>query len=270
MKYLIVNADDYGHTAGVSEGIRYAHLKGIVTSTSAMMNNRHIEEELVRLVELCPRIGMGVHLVLTYGQPVQPVGSLPVLMHLSPDGQHFFKDLAAVADQVDLGEVKAEWQAQIDKFISITGRPPDHLDGHHHIMCLNSNFYNIYLELAQQYGCAVRRPVDEKLAELGGNNACDARVIMPDRLDTRFYSDGVSEAMLDEMIIDISAGTTEWMCHPARVDAVIQHISDYNIRRADELDLLTQANLRQKIDRAGIRLISFGDLVAAAYQENLK
>ena len=36
-RLLIVNADDYGYTAGVSEGIRRAHRQGIVSSTSVMM-----------------------------------------------------------------------------------------------------------------------------------------------------------------------------------------------------------------------------------------
>jgi predicted glycoside hydrolase/deacetylase ChbG (UPF0249 family) len=36
-RQLIVNADDYGRTAGVVEGILQAHQQGIVTSTTAMM-----------------------------------------------------------------------------------------------------------------------------------------------------------------------------------------------------------------------------------------
>ncbi len=35
---LIVNADDYGRTPGVSTGIRDAHLRGIVTTTTVLIN----------------------------------------------------------------------------------------------------------------------------------------------------------------------------------------------------------------------------------------
>ncbi len=35
---LIVNADDFGRTRGTSAGIIRAHLNGIVTGTTAMMN----------------------------------------------------------------------------------------------------------------------------------------------------------------------------------------------------------------------------------------
>ena len=37
-KKLIVNADDFGRTPSVTEGILRAHKEGIVTSTTAMMN----------------------------------------------------------------------------------------------------------------------------------------------------------------------------------------------------------------------------------------
>jgi predicted glycoside hydrolase/deacetylase ChbG (UPF0249 family) len=54
MKKLIVNADNYGHTAGVSEGIRQAHLHGIVTSTSVMMNRPATAQTIEDAARLCP------------------------------------------------------------------------------------------------------------------------------------------------------------------------------------------------------------------------
>ena len=38
MKQLIINSDDYGRTPEISRGIREAHLRGVVTSTTCMMN----------------------------------------------------------------------------------------------------------------------------------------------------------------------------------------------------------------------------------------
>ncbi|HCS39550.1 MAG TPA: hypothetical protein DIW44_08195 [Anaerolineaceae bacterium] len=79
-KRLIVNADDYGHTHGVSQGIRLAHLRGIVTSTTAMMNYRGAEDDLRKATHECPRLGLGLHLVLTSGNPVLPVEKVPDLV----------------------------------------------------------------------------------------------------------------------------------------------------------------------------------------------
>ena len=69
-KRLIVNADDYGHSPGICLGIREAHLEGIVTSTTAMMNRPLAPAELTVAARTCPNLGVGVHLVLTAGKPV--------------------------------------------------------------------------------------------------------------------------------------------------------------------------------------------------------
>ncbi|MBA3075615.1 MAG: ChbG/HpnK family deacetylase [Anaerolineae bacterium] len=81
-KRLIVNADDYGHTRGVSQGIRLAHLRGIVTSTTAMMNYPGAVDDLRMAVKECPRLGLGLHLVLTSGRPVLPAEKVPDLVNL--------------------------------------------------------------------------------------------------------------------------------------------------------------------------------------------
>jgi predicted glycoside hydrolase/deacetylase ChbG (UPF0249 family) len=258
-KYLIINADDYGLTPGISEGIRLAHLNGVVTSTSAMMNGSHIDRELPELMEQCPHIGAGVHLVITVGKPLLPGEKLLGLMSLSPDGQNLFKEVGAFLDLVDPAEMKAEWVAQIEKFIHLAGRAPDHLDAHHHAMCFGDPFFKVYLELASQYGCGIRQPVDGS-PQAWYQMARDLEVPTPDRLDTRFYDEGVTEAMLEMMIADLPEGASEWMCHPACVDDRLMNSSDYHTRRADELDLLTRPELHHKLDAAGVRLISFGEL----------
>jgi predicted glycoside hydrolase/deacetylase ChbG (UPF0249 family) len=73
MKRLIINADDFGLTPGVTRGILDAHLNGVVTSTSAMMNSPHIADSLAAAQD-APKLGMGVHLVLTWGKPMLTPG----------------------------------------------------------------------------------------------------------------------------------------------------------------------------------------------------
>lgn len=257
MKQLIVNADDYGHTPGVAEGIRRAHLEGIVTSTSAMMNRPFIDKELPKLIEQCPRMGIGVHLVMTSGKPLLPSASLPSLMSLSPDGQTFNHDPLSRIESINPEEVRAEWHAQINKFIRIAGRAPDHLDAHHHAMCFSKKILAVFLELAKEYECSVRRPNESAWLEA---NPIAREICMPDRLDTRFYDEGVSKQTLEQMADDITEGTTEWMCHPAIVDDEIMKTSVYNTCRGKELSQLTQPEIRERIDRNDIKLVSFAFL----------
>ena len=51
-KRLIVNADDYGKTAGVIRGIIRAHREGIVTSTTVMMNMAQVEATYLAWIDV--------------------------------------------------------------------------------------------------------------------------------------------------------------------------------------------------------------------------
>ena len=122
---LIVNSDDYGRTAAVSQGVRNAHLFGIVTSTTCMMNMPTVVEDIRTAMQEAPRLGMGVHLVLTSGQPLLPAAQVPSLV--TSDGAFLKLDqFLAGLDQIDPAQVKAEWRTQIERFVATAGRshPP--------------------------------------------------------------------------------------------------------------------------------------------------
>src|SRR5579862_8076340 len=71
VKTLILNADDFGLTRGVNEGIVRAHNEGILSSTTLMANGLEFDDA-VRLAKSNPRLGVGCHLVLIGGKPVAP------------------------------------------------------------------------------------------------------------------------------------------------------------------------------------------------------
>jgi len=71
---LIVNADDFGLTPGVSAGILDAHRHGIVTSTTVLVTADIDGEQLARARD--SGIGMGIHVNLTLGKPLTPARSL--------------------------------------------------------------------------------------------------------------------------------------------------------------------------------------------------
>jgi len=156
-KYLIVNADDYGHTAGISEGIRRAHLQGIVTSTTAMMNRPASILELPKAQSLCPNLGLGVHLTLTTGQPLLPPGQIPSLV--DENGNFYHSDpFIARLNQINPDQALAEWRAQVELFTRVTGRKPDHLDSHHHSSYFTPALFERMLILASELGCPIRKP----------------------------------------------------------------------------------------------------------------
>jgi hypothetical protein len=278
VKSLIVNADDYGHAPGISEGIRQGHLGGIVTSTSAMMNRPLAPAELTVAARTCPNLGIGVHLVLTAGKPVLAADRLSTLV----DGDGNFHKLPALVErinQIDLEQVWAEWNAQVEKFIHHYGRNPDHLDSHHHCSYFSPALFDRMVRLAEQLHCAIRKPFgadsadaasylpQELVASAMQNYTAFTTQTLPTTTDvfiSDFYGEGATLdhllAVLDAVAADPAHETFELMCHPAKMDHELHGISDYNIQRTDELTILQDQSIRELLRALDISLIKYSDL----------
>jgi predicted glycoside hydrolase/deacetylase ChbG (UPF0249 family) len=272
---LIVNADDYGHTPGISEGIRRAHLQGIVTSTTAMMNRPAAVAELPTAMSLCPKLGLGVHLVLTTGVPLLPGSRIPSLV--DPAGRFYRQEpIIKRLSIINPDEAAAEWHAQVELFVKITGRLPDHLDSHHHHTCFTPALFERLLRLAEELGCPIRNPfmdvsVDarEYLPEMRSEDDLTAvqnllarfKPKSPQHFISNFYDETVSLGHLQALLQKVAAApaplTWELMCHPAVVDDELRRVSDYNDKRGQELAVLTHPGLPNLLKSLQIELISF-------------
>jgi predicted glycoside hydrolase/deacetylase ChbG (UPF0249 family) len=273
---LIVNADDYGRTPGVSAGIREAHRRGIVTSTTAVMNMPGVDEALRQALRDCPRLGLGVHLILTAGRPLLSAGQV---RSLTGDSGAFLRqhDLALALPTLEANEVAAEWRAQVERFVATTERAPDHLDSHHHVSYWTPPLLRAMLALAQEYHCAIRLPTGEDAEQVGGDLPAGAVQPLarwsgplleefqprhPDHLDTSFYGPSATPAHLLDLLAHLPAGTTELMCHPGYADAGLLRGSSYNRQRESELAVLTSPDVIAPVRERGIELIRFGQLPA--------
>ena len=271
---LIVNADDYGHTTGVSAGIRQAHLQGIVTSTTAMMNHSAVDEAIPQAQRGCPQLGLGVHLVLTSGSPLLPASQVPSLV--DEDGQFFGEyGLIARLTSINPEEVRREWRAQVEKFVHLAGCAPDHIDSHHHASYFTSDLFRIQLELAREHHCAIRVPLGQAAAnivsELPPEIArrtieqtprllSEFEIPYPGSFLSSFYDETVNQEYLLAQLDTLSSGVTELMCHPGLVDAALLSTSTYLYQRETELAILTSPAVAAKIRERGIQLVSFGQI----------
>lgn len=79
MKHLIINADDFGLSPGVNQGIAEAYQAGGISSTTVMVNMPGFTDA-VRLASLHPGLGVGLHFNLTYGRPVSDPRLIPSLI----------------------------------------------------------------------------------------------------------------------------------------------------------------------------------------------
>jgi predicted glycoside hydrolase/deacetylase ChbG (UPF0249 family) len=269
---LIVNADDYGRTSKVSEGIRAAHLRGIVTTTTVMMNLPGAAEDVLLALAKTPTLGLGVHLNLTYGRPIAAPSRLPSIT--AADGQFLPRDvLISQSRTIRPGEAELEWRAQIERFLQ-TGAVLDHLDSHHHIAALKEGLWKVQIQLAEEYGCGVRAPfpddlsLDEVLriypagcAEFAAgparNHLAESGVFSPDRFLAGFFGAKIDLPHLLSMIEQIPAGVSEIMCHPGFTDPDLLRTSGYAQERLLELQTLTSPELKSMIREEGIHLSTF-------------
>jgi len=265
-KKLIVNSDDYGRTPEISRGIREAHLQGIVTSTTCMMNIPTTAEDIAMALRETPKLGLGVHLVLTMGKPLSAREAVPSIA--DADG-YFFKYTPFIENlpKLNIDEVRAEWRTQIERFIQATGRKPTHLDSHHHSSFFAPELFRAMLELAAEYDCAIRFPFTddparelEKTARLVPAIMKDFNPPKPRTFLVDFYDDGATQDALLDIINSLGDGTSELMCHPGYVDEAFAKESSYNFQREQELKILIDPTIKQAIQANNIELISFADL----------
>jgi predicted glycoside hydrolase/deacetylase ChbG (UPF0249 family) len=272
-RYLIVNADDFGHTPGVSQGILRAHREGIVTSTSVMIN-KPAAAEAIRLAQHdAPRLGLGLHLNLTSGKPVLPADDIPDLVQA--DGTfHRPPELMPRLATIDMLQVEQELRAQVARFIEQAGRSPDHLDSHHNSTYMSPSIASLMLQLATELSVPVRNSfptleyiqedpsaglTPHAVGEIAARVAASG-VLMPDHFVYHFYDERATLGDLLNVLVDVPEGVTELMCHPAVVDEAIRAASVYAERRSDELAALTHPSVHELIAAQGLQLISFGGL----------
>ena len=272
MKRLIINSDDYGRTPDISRGIRESHLQGVVTSTTCMMNIPTTAHDVAVAVQETPRLGLGVHLVLTMGKPILPPEAVPSIV--DADGNHLKYDpFLQNLPRLNIQEVKAEWRAQIEAFIRAAGRKPDHLDSHHHSSYFTPELFRGMLEIAREYNCPIRNPIAYGANPTAGMPGAAAPMSehaprlmrefnarSTDTMFVSFYDEGATHAELLDIISKVENGTSEIMCHPGYVDAAFAKESAYNDQRERELKILTDPSIKKAIEANHIELITFADL----------
>jgi predicted glycoside hydrolase/deacetylase ChbG (UPF0249 family) len=131
---IILCADDYALTEGVSRAVGELAAARRISATSALVTTPHWPAMAPRLAAHRGRIALGLHLNLTLGRPL---GAMP---RLAPRGTFPRRNelLARALLRLGAAEVAAEIARQLDAFEARVGFPPDHIDGHEHIHVLPS------------------------------------------------------------------------------------------------------------------------------------
>ena len=246
MRALIVNADDFGLTRGVSAGILAAHRLGIVTSTTVLVTADPDRAELAEARDA--GLGLGLHVNLTLGRPLTRARSLV------DGGGAFVRDARRVAAGAEPPDVRAEVEAQIARFEKLVGRLPTHLDTHHHVG-LYVPVRDVVLEVARAYGLPVRSQDDAARTRARSAGLRTTDHFFGESGPDAYWSAARTLAHLRAL----PPGVSEFMCHPGRFDDDLGY-SRYGRQREVEMTGLGTATARAAVAALGIELRDFGAL----------
>jgi predicted glycoside hydrolase/deacetylase ChbG (UPF0249 family) len=226
-RWLIVNADDFGLSAGINQGIRRAHEKGIVTSASLMVRGP-AAIEAAQYARAHGELSVGLHVDL--GEWSCFTGEWRQVYEVVP-----VTDADAVAEEVE---------RQLRVFRELMGRDPTHLDSHQHVH-RDEPVRSIVLREASRLGAPLRS-FDNQIRYRGnfygqGNKGYPS-------------PDGITVESLVRLIADLPPGITELGCHPGYPDGLV---SMYKEERLVECQSLCDPRVRAAIETGQIGLCSF-------------
>src|SRR5581483_8504457 len=221
-KYLILNADDFGYAQGVNTGIIAAHERGVVLSTSLMVD-APLAVEAAALAKQHPRLGVGLHFTVTNQE-------------------------GPLVDLFDVAVIEEELGRQYRRCCELLGQPPTHLDSHHHVH-LRKELKPFFIEWAREHRLHLR---DSGTSHYNGG-------FYGHWYDEKWQAHPAPELIsienLEKIFRAFPEGITELACHPACVTPYLD--SSYAAERAIELATLLNPRLPGLLDELGIVVINF-------------
>jgi predicted glycoside hydrolase/deacetylase ChbG (UPF0249 family) len=227
-RFLIVNADDFGQSAGINAGIIKAHEHGVLTSAS-MMVRWPAAGEAATYARANPSLSIGLH---------------------ADFGEWAFENdewvpVYEVVPHEDEAVIEAELRRQLESFRSLVGRDPTHLDSHQHVHRSEPLF-----EAFRRVSLEIRAPLRHAsrvrhCGDLHGQERTGVRL-----------EDVVTVENMIAIIRRLEPGFTELGCHPGEGSDIE---STYREEREAEVAVLCDARVREALASEGIVLSSFAD-----------
>lgn len=266
---IILCADDYALTEGVSRAIGELAAARRLSATSALVTTAHWPATVPRLLAHRRQLAIGLHLNLTLGAPLgamprlAPTGRLPALSAL------LAWSLLGLLSRREIGD---EINRQLDRFEQGLGHPPDHIDGHQHVQVLPVIRTALLDAVARRYPASkplIRDPAD-RLGAVAARGLAPAKATLVHVLATGFaaaaarrglpvndgfsgfssFSADVPYAQELAKAFTSPASRHIVMCHPGHPDAELAEIDPVVARRRMEYDgLMQDVSLPERIWR---------------------
>lgn len=285
LRYIIINADDFGRHAEINRAVEEGLVHGCLRSATVMPGGAAFAGA-IDIARRHEELGLGVHFTLVDGHPILPPEEIPSLVGSEGD---FLPDHTALLKRylkgsINLEEVRRELAAQLQK-VEATGIPISHVDSHQHMHTL-PGIIDIVLDLAARAGIrAVRTPLTTLFAGAFGGlgqlvgrlglstlarlAACKAHrrgLLTPDNFAGIVAGEAVSEGELLHLIAHLPQGTTEVMMHPGMKNDVLQEDSGWQHDFEAELAAILSPRVGEALRKAEVEPVNFRHLSCTAEQ----
>ena len=257
-RLVIINCDDLGSSHAANVGVYEAVRDGLATSASLMVPCPWAREAAARY----RGEDVGVHLTLNAEYDLYRWGPITQAPSLLDGDGGFPRTLRDLWDHADLDEARRELRAQVERAI-LWGFDVSHLDSHLGTLQLKPEFFDIYVDLALDFGLPIRLSGASTERTIGfpfRKLAAEEGVVFPDQLVT---VPGVgSRRHIERAVYDLRPGVTEVYVHPAIDTPELRALTpDDWAARVDDHDLVvTDRTLGTMLDRAGAHLIGYREL----------
>ncbi len=266
---LILVADDYAISPGVSAAIRDLAAARRLTGTGVMTTMPHWPSEAGALRDLQGNIAVGLHFTLS---DQQPLGAMP---RLAPDGRLPSVGrllLAGISGSIPPQEIADELDRQLDSFEKFFGAPPDFIDGHQHVHMFPGIWpivQDAFVHRLNPARCWMRDCCDFRLSRRGqmfkagvisvlsraASNAARGRNLRCNRGFSGFYDYDAGDlaARFSPMLADAGDGHA-MMVHPGHVDDALRAVDTLTAPREKEYAFLMSEDFPRQLAAAGFTL----------------
>lgn len=255
---LIVQSDDLGITEAVSCGIEKGIRDEAVTCTG-LFSNMPAAEFAVRLISPYRHVCLGQDINLVAGRPCADPAQIPSLVQedgfFKTSGMHRTRDAAdGNQDHVILRDCLIEVEAQILRFMDLTGKKPEYLHSHSYSTPATWRAMEI---MGETYGIPLVRDL---LARYNVSRLASSWNKKPFTLEDQMKADPMECILGDREFPKKSIGFIGTHC--GYVDDALFGVSTYTMIRTRDLAAVTGPAMRQWIRENSIELISYRDLIS--------
>lgn len=274
-KKLIINADDFGMTIDISRGIIAAASGGVIRATSVITSCPDFVISMQALKQSGFDLDLGLHANLTWGRPISDPSIIPSLIDKNgcflPRAKLLVRSFMRM---INSQEAFIEIRAQAEKLISC-GTKITHLDGHHHVHafpCIAAATEKVALEFKIPYirspregtwsswqKAALRRLAILTMSGSNPNYWKKRGFASSDHFGGFTLGAGPNiEERWSAAIKRLPDGISEFMVHPGYCP---QPLDGYGVLRESEIPHLSNPSLKAEIEKNGIEILSFKDVI---------